>query len=122
MNIKPIKTEKDYEEALQRLDVLFDSPAGYPESDEADILALLVEDYEKVHYQIDVPDPVEAIKIRMEQMNLKQSDLVNEFGSKSRVSEVLNRKRKLSVEMIRRLSVRLNLPVKVLIKDYSLSV
>lgn len=122
MNIKPIKTEKDYDEALQRLDVLFDSPAGYPESDEADILALLVEDYEKVHYQIDVPDPVEAIKIRMEQMNLKQSDLINEFGSKSRVSEVLNRKRKLSVEMIRRLSVKLNLPVKVLIKDYNLSV
>ena len=122
MNIKPIKTEKDYDEALQRLDVLFDSPAGYPESDEADILALLVEDYEKVHYQIDVPDPVEAIKIRMEQMNLKQSDLVNEFGSKSRVSEVLNRKRKLSVEMIRRLSVKLNLPVKVLITDYNLSV
>jgi len=120
MNIKPIKTEKDYEDALQRLDILFDAPAGYAESDEADILAVLIEDYEKIYHFIDAPDPVEAIKIRMEQLNLKQIDLVEEFGSKSRVSEVLNRKRKLTIEMIRRLSVKLNLPVSVLVKDYGL--
>lgn len=120
MNIKPLKTHKDYEDALERLDILFDAPAGYPESDEADILAVLVEDYERVHYPIDAPDPVEAIKIRMEQLNLKQNDLIEAFGSKSRVSEVLNRKRKLTVEMIRKLSVKLNLPVSVLVKDYNL--
>jgi HTH-type transcriptional regulator / antitoxin HigA len=68
MNIKPIKTEKDYEDALQRLDILFDAPAGYAESDEADILAVLIDDYEKIHHFIDAPDPVEAIKIRMEQL------------------------------------------------------
>jgi HTH-type transcriptional regulator/antitoxin HigA len=120
MEIKPLKTPKDYEAALARLDILFDAPTGYPESDEADILAVLVEDYERVHYPIDAPDPVEAIKIRMEQLNLKQNDLVEAFGSKSRVSEVLNRKRKLTIDMIRKLSVKLNLPVSVLVKDYNL--
>lgn len=120
MEIKPLKTPKDYEAALARLDILFDAPAGYPESDEADILAVLVEDYERAHYPIDAPDPVEAIKIRMEQLNLKQNDLVEAFGSKSRVSEVLNRKRKLTIDMIRKLSVKLNLPVSVLVKDYNL--
>lgn len=120
MEIKPLKTTKDYQAALARLDILFDAPAGYPESDEADILAVLVEDYERAHYPIDAPDPVEAIKIRMEQLNLKQNDLVEAFGSKSRVSEVLNRKRKLTIDMIRKLSVKLNLPVSVLVKDYNL--
>ncbi|NCC87672.1 MAG: helix-turn-helix domain-containing protein [Clostridia bacterium] len=120
MEIKPLKTTEDYQAALERLDILFDSPAGYPESDEADILAVLVEDYERAHYPIDAPDPVEAIKIRMEQLNLKQNDLVEAFGSKSRVSEVLNRKRKLTIDMIRKLSVKLNLPVSVLVKDYNL--
>lgn len=120
MEIKPLKTLKDYEAALARLDILFDAPAGYPESDEADILAVLVEDYERAHYPIDAPDPVEAIIIRMEQLNLKQNDLVEAFGSKSRVSEVLNRKRKLTIDMIRKLSVKLNLPVSVLVKDYNL--
>jgi HTH-type transcriptional regulator/antitoxin HigA len=120
MEIKPLKTTEDYQAALKRLDILFDAPAGYPESDEADILAVLVEDYERAHYPIDAPDPVEAIKIRMEQLNLKQNDLVEAFGSKSRVSEVLNRKRKLTIDMIRKLSVKLNLPVSVLVKDYNL--
>ena len=120
MEIKPLKTREDHQAALERLDILFDSPAGYPESDEADILAVLVEDYERIHYPIDAPDPVDAIKIRMEQLNLKQNDLVDAFGSKSRVSEVLNRKRKLTIDMIRKLSVKLNLPVSVLVKDYKL--
>ncbi len=122
MNIKPLKTEKDYEDALGRLDILFDAPIGYPESDEADILAVLIEDYERSHYAIDTPDPVDAIKIRMEQLNLKQNDLIDALGGKSRVSEVLNRKRKLTIGMIRKLSVKLNLPVSVLVKDYNLVV
>jgi len=118
MKIKPIKTESDYQNALRRLNELFDSPIGSPESDEADILALLVDEYEKKHYPIDAPDPIEAIKIRMEELQLKQIDLVSEMGGKSRVSEVLNRKRKLTVEMIRKLTHRLNLSADLLINDY----
>ena len=121
MTIKPIKTEKDYQNALKRLDEIFDAPIGTPESDEADILGLLIDEYEKENYPIEAPDPVEAIKIRMEELQLKQIDLVPEIGGKSRVSEILNRKRKLTVDMIRKLSKRLNLPAELLIKDYRLS-
>jgi HTH-type transcriptional regulator/antitoxin HigA len=120
MEIKPIKSENDYQEALIRLDEIFDAKMGTKESDEADILALLIDDYEKKHYVIEAPDPIEAIKIRMEEMQLKQVDLINDFGSKSRVSEVLNRKRKLTVEMIRNLTKRLNLSPDILINDYKL--
>ena len=120
MDIKPIKSENDYQEALKRLDEIFDAKTGTKESDEADILALLIDDYEKKHYVIEAPDPIEAIKIRMEEMQLKQVDLINDFGSKSRVSEVLNRKRKLTVEMIRNLTKRLNLSPDILINDYKL--
>ncbi|HNX07806.1 MAG TPA: hypothetical protein PKL96_09505 [Bacteroidales bacterium] len=121
MNIKLIKTESDYRKALQRLDKIFDAKIGTSESDEADILGMLVDEYEKKHYPIDAPDPIEAIKIRMQEMHLKQVDLVNEIGGKSRVSEVLNRKRKLTVEMIRKLTNRLNLSADLLINDYKLS-
>ena len=120
MNIKPIKTESDYRLTLQMLDNLFDAPIGTPESDEADLLALLIDEYEKEHYPIEAPDPIEAIKIRMEEMQLKQIDLVNEIGGKSRVSEILNKKRKLTVEMIRKLTTRLNLSPGLLIADYQL--
>lgn len=120
MNIKPIKTESDYREALQRLEVIFDAVVGTPESDEADVLGLMVDEYEKKHYQIEAPDPIEAIKIRMEEMQLKQVDLVNEIGGKSRVSEILNRKRKLTVEMIRKLTKKLSLSPELLINDYQL--
>ncbi len=120
MNIKPIKTETDYKEALKRLEILFDAASGTLESDEADIVALLVDEYEKKHYPIQAPDPIEAIKIRMEEMQLNQADLVDAIGGKSRVSEVLNRKRKLTVEMIRNLTNRLNLSSKLLITDYQL--
>ena len=120
MNIKLIKTEADYEEALKRLEVIFDAAIGTPESDEADILGLIVDEYEKKHYPIEAPDPIEAIKIRMEELELKQVDLINEIGRKSRVSEVLNRKRKLTVEMIRNLNRRLNLSPGLLINDYQL--
>lgn len=121
MELKPIKTETDYQEALKKLELILDAAIGTPESDEADILGLMVDEYEKKHYHIEAPDPIEAIKIRMEEMQLRQIDLVNEIGGKSRVSEILNRKRKLTVEMIRNLSLKLNLSPALLITDYQLS-
>ena len=121
MNIKLIKTEVDYRLSLKRLEVIFDAAIGTPESDEADILGLMIDEYEKKHYPIESPDPIEAIKIRMEEMQLKQIDLIDEIGGKSRVSEVLNRKRKLTVEMIRNLATRLNLSPGLLIHDYQLT-
>lgn len=121
MNIKPIKTESDYQVALKRFETLFDAPTGTPESDEADILALLIDEFENKNYPIEAPDPIEAIKIRMEEMQLKQIDLVQAIGGKSRVSEILNRKRKLTVEMIRNLTTQLNLSPSLLINDYSLN-
>ena len=121
MNIKPIKSNVDYQKALKRLEVIFDAPVGTQESDEADLLGLMIDDYEKKNYPIEAPDPIEAIKIRMEEMQLKQIDLVNEIGGKSRVSEILNRKRKLTVEMIRNLNSKLNLSPGLLINDYQLT-
>ena len=121
MNISPIKTEADYRKALKRLETIFDALIGSADSDEADLLGLMVDEYEKKHYPIKAPDPIEAIKIRMEEMHLKQIDLVNEFGGKSRVSEILNRKRKLTVDMIRKLNRRLNLSSELLINDYKLT-
>jgi HTH-type transcriptional regulator/antitoxin HigA len=121
MNLKPIRTKSDYQLALKRMEIVFDAPSGTPESDEADILGMMIDEYEKKHYAIEAPDPIEAIKIRMEEMQLKQIDLMNEIGGKSRVSEVLNRKRKLTVDMIRKLAIRLNLSPGLLISDYQLS-
>lgn len=121
MDIQLIKTESDYQIALKRLEVLFDAPVGTPESDEADILGLLIDDYEKLHYPIEAPDPIEAIKIRMEEMNLKQVDLIPVLGGKNRVSEILNRRRRLTVGMIRRLADHLNLSASLLMKDYQLN-
>lgn len=120
MTHKLIKTEEDYRKALARLEVIFDAKTGTPESDEADVLGLLVDEYEKKNYPIDAPDPIEAIKIRMEEMDLKQKDLVGVIGGKSRVSEILNRKKKLTVEMVRSLASRLNLSAQVLVNDYKL--
>ena len=120
MKLKLIKTEQDYRKALERLDEIFDAKIGTPESDEADIIGLLVDEYEKKHYPIEAPDPIEAIKIRMEEMQLKQKDLVGIIGGKSRVSEILNRKKKLTVEMVRILAERLNLSAQLLISDYNL--
>jgi len=120
MELKPIKTEADYRAALKRLEVIFDAKLGTPESDELEILGLMVDDYENKHYPIEAPDPIEAIKIRMEEMQLKQVDLIPEIGGKSRVSEILNRKRRLTVDMIRKLASRLNLSSNLLIKDYQL--
>ncbi len=121
MEIKPIKTETDYTHALKRLEAIFSAETGTAESDEADVLGVLIDEYEKKYYPIEAPDPIEAIIIRMEEMQLKQSDLINEMGGKSRVSEILNRKRKLTVEMIRKLTARLNLSPELLITDYQLT-
>ena len=120
MDLKPIKTETDYIISLKRLEEIFDAKLGTTESDELDILGLMVDDYENKYYPIEAPDPIEAIKIRMEEMHLKQVDLIPEIGGKSRVSEILNRKRRLTVDMIRRLATRLNLSANLLIKDYQL--
>ena len=121
MDIRLIKNEQDYQNALSRLDHIFDALTGSAESDEADILTLLIDDYENQYYPIEAPDPVEAIKIRMEEMQLKQKDIAPSLGGKSRASEILNRKRKLTIEMIRNLSEKLNLPVSLLIQDYKTS-
>jgi HTH-type transcriptional regulator / antitoxin HigA len=121
MNINPIKTEADYNDALKRMEIIFDAAVGTSESDEADVLGLMIDEYEKKHYPIEAPDPIEAIKIRMEEMHLKQIDLVDVIGGKSRVSEILNRKRKLTVDMIRKLNRRLNLSPGLLINDYQLT-
>ena len=120
MDISPIKTENDYRAALKRMELLFDAPMDTPEGDEADILGLLIDEYENKHYPIEAPDPIEAIKIRMEEMNWKQKDLVFLIGSNSRVSDILNRKRKLTVEMIRNINRQLNISPKILINDYEL--
>jgi len=121
MKLKPIKTDADYREALKRLEEIFDAKRGTPESDELEILGLMVDDYENKHYPIEAPDPIEAIKIRMEELDLKQVDLISEIGGKSRVSEILNRKRRLTVDMIRKLTTRLNISAKVLISDYPIT-
>lgn len=120
MELKPIKTEADYKTALKRLEEIFDAQTGTPMSDELEILGLMVDDYENRHYPIEAPDPIEAIKIRMEEMQLKQVDLIAEIGGKSRVSEVLNRKRRLTVDMIRKLANRLNISSDILLQDYQL--
>ncbi|TCO05384.1 helix-turn-helix domain-containing protein [Natronoflexus pectinivorans] len=120
MELRPIKTDADLQNALKRLEEIFDAPIGSSESDEADVLGLLIDEYEKKHYPIETPDPIEAIKIRMEEMQLKQVDLVAEIGGKSRVSEILRKKRKLTLEMIRNLTRKLNLSPELLISDYQL--
>ena len=118
MNIKPIKTENDYSDALDRLEDIFDAKKGSPEGDELEILGILISQYENEHFPIGLPDPVEAIKFRMEQLGYNQTDLAEIVGLKSRASEILNRKRKLSLEMIRRLHDKLNIPTDVLIQLY----
>ncbi|MDD2838391.1 MAG: DNA-binding protein [Sulfuricurvum sp.] len=121
MQLSPIRTEANYEKALERIDVLMDlePEIGSAEGDELEILALLVEKYEEQHWQIAAPDPIEAIKYRMEEMGLKQKDLVPIIGSKSKVSEVLNRKIGLSLSMISNLSAQLHIPLEVLVPKVS---
>jgi HTH-type transcriptional regulator/antitoxin HigA len=118
MNIKVIKTEEEYNQALKRLEVIFDAPADTPDGDEAELLGILIEKYEDEHYPIEPPDPIEAIRFRMEQMNMDNQDLAEVIGYKSRVSEIFNRKRKLSLKMIRNLHKKMKIPYESLITDY----
>jgi HTH-type transcriptional regulator/antitoxin HigA len=118
MKLKPIKTEKDYEAAMERLEDIFDANPGTKEGDELDILTMLIEKYEDEHYPIGPPDPIEAIKFRMEQMGYKQKDLEEIIGYKGRVSEILNKKRKLTLEMIRKLHEALHISTDVLVQEY----
>lgn len=118
MILKILKTKEDYEAALIRLEAIFDSKKGEDTADELELLSLLLENYENQQHPIDLPDPIEAIKFRMDQLGFKQKDLAKALGQKSRVSEVLNKKRKLSIEMIRKLHETLGIPSEVLIRDY----
>jgi len=118
MNIKPIKNEEDYTHALNYIETLMNAKPNTLQMDELEVLTTLVEAYEEQHYKIEVPDPIEAIKFRMEQEGLKQKDLISIVGSKSRVSEVLNKKRKLTIEMIRNLHNQLHIPIESLFLDY----
>ena len=118
MNINLIKTESDYNQALKRLEIIFDAKRGTSEGDELEVLGMLIDQYENDNFPIDLPDPIEAIKFRMEQMGYTQNDLANIVGFKSRASEILNRKRKLSLEMIRQIHISLKIPTDVLIQTY----
>lgn len=118
MNLKPIKTKKDYQQALARLETIFDAKKSSPEGDELEILGILIDQYENEHFKIDLPDPIEAIKFRMEQLGYTRTDLAKVVGLKSRASEILNKKRKLSLDMIRQLHEKLNIPTGALIQAY----
>ena len=118
MTIKPIKSEEDYQRALNRLEKIFDSKKGSSTGDELEILSILIDTYENENFPIEMPDPIEAIKFRMEQMGMKQKDLAEIVGFKSRVSEIMNKRRKLTLEMIRKLHTSLNIPTEVLVQDY----
>jgi len=116
MDVKPIKNESDYDAALVEIAALMDARASTPEGDRLDVLVTLVEAYEEKHWRVNPPDPIEAIKLRMQQRGLSRHDLERVLGSKSRVSEVLNRKRPLTIEMIRRLHGTLGIPAESLIQ------
>ena len=118
MEIKPIKTEQDYQAAMARLETIFDAKLGTPEGDELEVLGVLIDNYERTHFPIDLPDPIEAIKFRMEQMDYSNKDLAEVIGFKGRVSEILNRKRKLSINMIRKLHASMQIPTDVLVQEY----
>ncbi|WP_416865154.1 MAG: helix-turn-helix domain-containing protein [Imperialibacter sp.] len=118
MDIKVIKTEGEYQLALKRLEGIFHAPADSKEGDEAEILSILIEKYENEHYPIAAPDPIEAIKFRMEQMGMDIQDLAEIIGYKSRVSEIFSRKRKLTLKMIKNLHEKLNIPYESLMADY----
>lgn len=118
--LKPIKTESAYNDALARIYELMqtDIVEGSAKSDELEILSILVKEYEVIHYPVAYPNPLEAIKFRVEQMNLSENELSNILGNRSRKSEILSGKRKLSLSMIRKLTEVLNIPAEVLIQAY----
>jgi HTH-type transcriptional regulator / antitoxin HigA len=117
MQIRPIRTDADHADALRRIDELMDAEPGTPEADELDVLATLVEAYEDRHFPIADPDPLAAIQFRMEQLSLTRKDLEPLLGSRGRVSEVLNGRRALSLQMIRRLNRELGIPLESLVGE-----
>jgi HTH-type transcriptional regulator / antitoxin HigA len=117
MNVHPIRTEADYDTALAEVERLWGSKAGTPRGDRLDVLLILIQDYESKHHPVDPPDPVDAINFRMEQMNLTRKDLEPLIGPRGRVAEVLNRRRPLSLTMIRNLHRKLHIPLESLISD-----
>jgi HTH-type transcriptional regulator/antitoxin HigA len=117
MKIQPIRTEADYDKALASIEKIWGAEPGTPNGDRLDVLLILVEDYESKHHPIDPPDPVEAIKFRMEQMNLSRKDLEPMIGPRGRVTEVINRRRPLSLAMIRNLHAKLHIPLESLIRE-----
>lgn len=119
MEIKPIKTEADYQAALEEVDLLFDASPNTPEGDRLEVLTTLIEAYEEKHHHIPLPDPIEALLYYMESRGLSRRDLEPYIGSRARVSEVLNRKRPLTIYMIRKLHTGLGIPAEVLIQPYS---
>jgi HTH-type transcriptional regulator/antitoxin HigA len=121
MEIRPIKTEKDYDLALRRVNTLFDAKPNTNEADELDILVTLIEKYEQKHYPIPEPDPIEAIKFMMEQNGITDADLGVILNSRSRVSEIFKRKRALTITQIRVLNEKLHIPASTLIKEYALT-
>ena len=114
--VKPIRTKRDYEAALKEVERLWGAKSGTRDGDRLDVLATLIDAYETEHYPMDPPDPIEAIKFRMEQQGLTRRDLEDIIGTRTRIAEVLNRKRGLSVEMIRRLHERLGISAEILIR------
>ena len=121
MDIKPIKTEADYAAALNKIDRLMDAKPDTPEGDRLDVLTTLVEAWEEKHHQIEDPDPIEAILHRMEALGLARKDLEPMIGSRARVSEVLSRKRPLTINMIRKLNKEMRIPAEVLIRPYNVN-
>lgn len=115
MNIRPIKTDEDYNSALSRVEELWGARKDSPEGDELDLLVTLIESYEMKNYPITPPDPIDAIKFRMEQMGMTKADMVKYLGSQSRVSEILNRKRGLTLGMIKSLYKGLKIPAEILL-------
>ena len=120
-SLKLIETKREYLSVLNRFQSIFHAKAGTEEAKEAELLALIIENYETKNIQIPEPDPIEAIKFMMEQSNMNLTELSTLLGNKGNVSKVLNRKRKLSLEMIRNISKALHIPAEILIKDYTLS-
>lgn len=118
MDIRVIKTEEDYNRTLKRFEEIFHAPENSREGDEAELLSFLIEKYENEFFPIDAPDPIEAIKFRMEQLDMSNKELADIIGYKSRVSEIFNRKRKLTLKMIKNLHEKLNIPYESLIVDY----
>ncbi len=117
MNIKPIKTETDYQAALTRIDALWDAENNTKKGDELSILAILVENYESEKFKVLPPDPIDAIKFRMEQSGMKKSDLAQFLGGRNRSTEILNRKRNLSIRMMRVLHKKMHIPADSLLSE-----